>query len=241
MTAAALDLLQAVSAAGGLIRLEGDTLQLAAPEPLPEELRARLRQHKAEIVALLQVPGVSRALDPVALDDVIALGYVPDPATIYRDIRQLPPAHCLILRRGEAARPVHWQALALAVGAGLAFGLFFVVVGSAGEGAGIWPLVGARAASISLFAGLGAARITAAAPPRGAIGAIVACGVLDSSANVFYLLALDHGLMSVVAVLTALYPAGTVLLARYVLGEQLSPIQRAGLGVAGLAAVLIAY
>jgi TubC N-terminal docking domain len=53
MTAAALDLLQAVSAAGGLIRLEGDTLQLAAPEPLPEELRARLRQHKAEIVALL--------------------------------------------------------------------------------------------------------------------------------------------------------------------------------------------
>ena len=53
MTAAALDLLQAVSAAGGLIRLEGGTLQLAAPEPLPDELRARLHQHKAEIVALL--------------------------------------------------------------------------------------------------------------------------------------------------------------------------------------------
>jgi hypothetical protein len=53
MTAAALDLLQAVSAAGGLIRLEGDTLQLAAPEPLPDELRAHLREHKAEVVALL--------------------------------------------------------------------------------------------------------------------------------------------------------------------------------------------
>jgi drug/metabolite transporter (DMT)-like permease len=47
--------------------------------------------------------------------------------------------------------------------------------------------------------------------------------------------------MSVVAVLTARYPAGTVLLARYVLGEQLSAVQRAGLGVAGVAAVLIAY
>jgi len=142
---------------------------------------------------------------------------------------------------GDGAKPVHWQALALAVAAGLAFGLFFVVVGHAGEGAGIWPLVGARAASISLFAALGAARITAAAPPRGAIGAIVACGLLDASANVFYLLALNHGLMSVVAVLTALYPAGTVLLARYVLGEELSPVQRVGLGVAGVAAVLIAY
>ena len=59
----------------------------------------------SEIVALLQVPGVSRVLDPVALDDFLALGYVPEPATIYRDIRQLPPAHCLVVRRGEAARP----------------------------------------------------------------------------------------------------------------------------------------
>ena len=53
MTAAVLDLLQAVSAAGGLIQLEGDTLHLAAPKPLPDELRARLRQHKVEIVALM--------------------------------------------------------------------------------------------------------------------------------------------------------------------------------------------
>ena len=42
------------------------------------------------------------------------------------------------------------------------------------------------------------------------------------------------------SVLTALYPAGTVLLARYVLGERLSPVQRTGLGVAAFAAVLIA-
>jgi TubC N-terminal docking domain len=56
MTAVALDLLQAVSAAGGLIWLESDTLRLAAPQPLTDELRARLRQHKAEIVALLSAP-----------------------------------------------------------------------------------------------------------------------------------------------------------------------------------------
>jgi drug/metabolite transporter (DMT)-like permease len=140
----------------------------------------------------------------------------------------------------EDRGPLRWQALALAVGAGLAFGLFFVVISHSGEGVGIWPLVGARAASVSLFLGLGAAGVTAAAPPKGAIGAIVACGVLDAGANVFLLLALDRGLLSVVSVLTALYPAGTVLLARYVLGENLRPVQRAGLGVAGMAAVLIA-
>ncbi|WP_198371313.1 asparagine synthase (glutamine-hydrolyzing) [Roseomonas rosulenta] len=58
----------------------------------------------SEIAALLEVPGVTRRIDPVALDDFMALGYVPDPATIYRDIRRLPPAHVMVLRRG-APRP----------------------------------------------------------------------------------------------------------------------------------------
>ena len=53
MTALAMDVLREVSEAGGTVRLEGEMLRLSAPEPLPDELRARLRQHKAEIVALL--------------------------------------------------------------------------------------------------------------------------------------------------------------------------------------------
>ena len=53
MTEVALDLLREVSEAGGTVRLEGDILRLSALEPLPDKLRARLRQHKAEIVALL--------------------------------------------------------------------------------------------------------------------------------------------------------------------------------------------
>jgi hypothetical protein len=53
MTAVALDLLRRVSAAGGAMWLAGEMLRLSAPEPLPDDLRARLRQHKAEIVALL--------------------------------------------------------------------------------------------------------------------------------------------------------------------------------------------
>jgi drug/metabolite transporter (DMT)-like permease len=132
------------------------------------------------------------------------------------------------------------QPLLLALGAGVAFGLFFVALDRAGSDVGIWPLVGARVASVSLFAALGAARLTAAGPPRAALGAALGCGLLDAAANVLYVLALSHGLLSVVAVLAALYPAGTVLLARYVLGERLSGVQRTGLAVAGLAALLIA-
>jgi len=53
MTAPTLDLLREVSDAGGTVGLEGDMLRLSAPEPLPDELLARLRQYKAEIVAVL--------------------------------------------------------------------------------------------------------------------------------------------------------------------------------------------
>ncbi|HYZ99170.1 MAG TPA: EamA family transporter [Acidimicrobiales bacterium] len=143
-------------------------------------------------------------------------------------------------RNSPAGARVRLQPLLLAVAAGLAFGLFFVTLDGAGTGVGIWPLLGARVASISLFTALGAAGLTAASPPRSAAGAAVGCGLLDAAANVFYVLALSHGLLSVVAVLTALYPAGTVVLARCVLGERLSGVQQAGLTVAGAAAILIA-
>src|SRR5690606_24896058 len=138
------------------------------------------------------------------------------------------------------AGPLRWRPLALALSSGVAFGLFFVALDRAGDGVGVWPLVGARTASVSLFVALGAARVVSASPPRGAVRPAVGCGVLDAGANVLYLEALGHGLLSVVSVLTALYPAGTVLLARFVLGERLSAMQRSGLLIGAVAAVLIA-
>jgi hypothetical protein len=70
LTALAIDLLREVSDAGGTLRLEGQTLRLSTPEPLPDHLRARLRQHKAEIVALLSAaePIDDHAPAPVADD-----------------------------------------------------------------------------------------------------------------------------------------------------------------------------
>jgi TubC N-terminal docking domain len=69
MTAVALALVQEVVRAGGTIRLDGDTLRLSAPEPLPDDLRVRLRQHKAEIVALLSVAEPAHDAAPVPVAD----------------------------------------------------------------------------------------------------------------------------------------------------------------------------
>ena len=54
----------------------------------------------SELKALLCHPNVRRDLDPFAIADYFSYGYVPDPRTIYRGVAKLPPAHCLMLRRG---------------------------------------------------------------------------------------------------------------------------------------------
>ncbi|EQD49460.1 asparagine synthase (glutamine-hydrolyzing), partial [mine drainage metagenome] len=52
----------------------------------------------SELKGLLAHPGVERRLDPQALEDYLALGYVPDPKSIYRGIFKLPPGHWLSWR-----------------------------------------------------------------------------------------------------------------------------------------------
>ena len=52
----------------------------------------------SELQALLQHPGVSRELDPAAVDDYLTYGYVPAPATAFRGVYKLPPAHHLTIQ-----------------------------------------------------------------------------------------------------------------------------------------------
>ena len=59
----------------------------------------------SEIAGLLALPEVSRRPDPAAIEDYLALGYIPDPATAYAAIRRLPAGHFMLLRRDEAGRP----------------------------------------------------------------------------------------------------------------------------------------
>ncbi|HXJ00612.1 MAG TPA: XrtA/PEP-CTERM system amidotransferase [Micropepsaceae bacterium] len=64
----------------------------------------------SELKALLAHPSLQRRIDPCAIEEFFALGYIAEPRTIYEDVSRLPPGSCLTLKRG--ARPVlrrYWE------------------------------------------------------------------------------------------------------------------------------------
>ena len=65
-------------------------------------------------------------------------------------------------------------------------------------------------------------------PPRRLLPTVVAVGLFDTAANVFVAFATTRGSIGIVAVLSALYPLVTIVLARLVLGERLDGARRLG-------------
>ena len=131
------------------------------------------------------------------------------------------------------------RVLALAFVSGLGFGMYFMFLARANRDSGLWPLVISRIASAALIVPLARRRChghrdRAHARPRRAVPA--AC---DASANMFFLLASRHGLLSLASVLTSLYPAVTVMLAVWLLHEHTGRMQRIGLALAAASIVLI--
>ena len=124
--------------------------------------------------------------------------------------------------------------------AGVGFGLFFVLLSRTSADAGLFPLVGARVASVGILALALTAGSGWARPHRSSLVHIAIAGVLDCAANAAYVTALDHGQLTWVAAITSLYPATTVVLAGVVLRERLTRVQFAGLSLAGAALALVA-
>ncbi|MFE3654187.1 EamA family transporter [Streptomyces sp. NPDC057579] len=138
-----------------------------------------------------------------------------------------------------SARPSR-AALLMAFGAGAAIALQLVCLHQAPSDSGVAPLIVGRAVSSAVVlaaAGLMRRRLGSERP---AYGISAAAGALDSVANLLFLLAARSGDLTVVAVITALYPAGTVLLARGVLAERIHRGQLVGLGTAAVAVSLLA-
>jgi drug/metabolite transporter (DMT)-like permease len=126
--------------------------------------------------------------------------------------------------------------------AGLGFGLLFVGYDRAGSGAGAWPLVVAEGVATLLTVGPALVALRGgggAAADRRSLGLLLAAGLLAGAANLSFIIANHHGELAIVAVLTALYPGFTVILARIVLGERWSSAQKVGLVTALLATFLV--
>jgi drug/metabolite transporter (DMT)-like permease len=129
----------------------------------------------------------------------------------------------------------------LALVSGISIGCLYVVLGRASHGSGLGLLIATRLASMSMLAFFAVAvRRESLRPVPGTLAPTLAAGALDMGANILYVLATQTGLMSIVAVVTSLYPASTVVLAAIVLGERLGPQQWAGVACAALGVALIA-
>jgi drug/metabolite transporter (DMT)-like permease len=139
---------------------------------------------------------------------------------------------------GPAGRPAGGVAAGLIAGA--CFALLLIGLDRAGSGSGLWPAAAAEVAELAVA-------VTAAALtrnlrlPRGRPGWLsVFTGVTGAAGTVCYFYAAHTGLLAVVAVLTSLYPASTIVLARITLGERLTGLRLAGLVLAGGGVALIA-
>ena len=139
----------------------------------------------------------------------------------------------------ERAMLARRSTIAMAVAAGSLFGTIGVFYEQMSPDAGAWPLVTSRLVSVPLLAMIVVATRTPVRPQPGSGRLLVVTGAFDMLANVFLLLALARGLLSVVGTVGALYPASTLILARTVLHERLSAAQKVGLALAVGAVLLV--
>lgn len=140
---------------------------------------------------------------------------------------------------GTRHRETTLSTVVLAATAGAGFGFIFIAFARTADDSGLWPLVAARAASIPVVAIV----VIATRPGRGAmrsvIWLIVASGLLDMAANLFFLEASHRGLLSIVAVISSMYPVSTVCLAFGLDRERVSRTQATGLALAATALTLV--
>ena len=140
------------------------------------------------------------------------------------------------------------KGLLLGVTAGSFIGLILIFINQAPTDSGVTSVVVMRAVSattigtfvlISFLIRKNLSRSDFSVGPR--IWLMIALtGILDSSANVFFLFAMRFGSLTVVSVLTALYPLGTLILARVVLKEKIAKVQLAGVLLALSCSALLA-
>jgi drug/metabolite transporter (DMT)-like permease len=131
------------------------------------------------------------------------------------------------------------RGVGMAVLSGCAFGAYFIVLDRAGEAGIFWPLVAGRLVSFMVVLALALLRRERLPPPAGMLLLLLLPAVLEIIGNTCFVLATRAGRLDVAAVLSSLYPASTVLLARIVLGERLSQAQTFGVGAVLAAIVLI--
>ncbi|HXM17392.1 MAG TPA: DMT family transporter [Candidatus Tumulicola sp.] len=144
----------------------------------------------------------------------------------------------------HAANPLPPRAaragIAAGIASGLAIGTFLILLAHVRHEAGLWALAAARCSSIVLLGTIAFATRRPIQPFSAPLRPIVLAGLIDATSTALYVISTRYGLLSVVAVLTSLYPASTVLMARFILKERMTPLALGGMALAAISVSLIA-
>lgn len=190
----------------------------------------------ARMGVVAPLSAIGTALLPVGVG--LATGDRPSSLAVFGIICAFP-AIALISRVADD-NPSHRGGVLDGVLAGVGFGALFVFLGQVGHDAGLYPLAMSQVTSV--FAIIVTATILRHAwvPRDPASWKAVMMGPLGATAQGAFLYATHHGLLSVVSVISSLYPASTVLLAAVLLREKIHGWQGVGLVFAVLAVALVA-
>jgi drug/metabolite transporter (DMT)-like permease len=148
----------------------------------------------------------------------------------------------VVLASGPELRPggAGGRPLALAGLSAIGFGTVILLIARGAASSAVMTLLTMRVTSVALLLAILAVGRRLPTLSRADLPLLAAVGTGDVTANACFAVASRSGLLSVVAVLSSLYPAVTVLLAREVYGESLRRVQLVGVAAALAGVVLIA-
>jgi len=190
----------------------------------------------ARMSVVAPLSGVGTALIPVAVG--LATGDRPS-VTALTGVVFAFPAIALISRVSDDSA-AHRSGVLDGILAGVGFGLLFACLGQVGDDGGLYPLALSQATSIISVIVTALVLRQSWVPRERAAWNAALMGPLGALAQGTFLYATHHGLLSVVSVISSLYPASTVLLAAVILRERIQRWQGVGLVLAAAAVALVA-
>lgn len=177
-------------------------------------------------IAMPVIVGIAQGERPSAIS-YVGIGLAPIAVALIGDILS------------STQTKVQSRAIWLSLIAGSGFGLIFVCLAQTSDDAGLWPLLAQRMTSVPTVAIVGLIGYRSLRVTRNVGTFAILSGVLDTLANSLYLTAARSGLLSLVGVITSLYPASTVILAMRIDKERIHKGQMLGVGVAIASVVAI--
>lgn len=193
------------------------------------------------------VSAVSAAVIPVVAG--LALGERPGPLAIVGIVVALPAIALVAASGGGFGGIKLGVSLVDGLSAGAAFGVLFIALARAGSHDGLWPVAAENASALLLIIlfklvskperGTGTVTVPAVRHARHAVLPVFS-GVSGAAATLMFFFSSHMSMLATAAVIVSLYPGVTVLLARVVLHERFSGVQRLGVGLCAFAVVAIA-